>query len=60
MRRQRYGYKFESLEARLRALELKPDQASDAVAKARAAVAFVWGSLHVYRFRRASPSPRPR
>jgi serine protease Do len=34
----------QNLEARLQALESKPDQVSEAVAKARAAVAFVWGS----------------
>jgi serine protease Do len=34
----------QGLEARLQALESKPGQVSEAVAKARAAVGFVWGS----------------
>ena len=36
--------KVQNLEARLQALDSKPDQVSEAVAKARAAVAFLWGS----------------
>jgi serine protease Do len=46
--------RVQSLEARLQALESKPNQVSEAVAKARAAVAFLWGS---YTFIDSTGSP---